>query len=299
MRNALKYLLITVSILCFTIIFTASDENDPGLQISPRNFIIPTVDPSVDYSFANERVPVENFDVRERLEREFIVNTYRHSTTILNIKKSRRYFAIIEPILKEYGIPEDFKYTAVAESDFRNATSPAGARGIWQLMQGSARDHGLEVNDYVDERLHLEKATQAACQHLKDYYSKFGSWTLAAAAYNMGAGALEKELEKQGVRSYYDLNLSEESNRYVLRLVAIKYVLKNPQQFGFDIEESETYPPLDNYTIVEVDSSINNLGDFAKQHNVSYRMLKVYNPWLISHTLPNKGGKKYSIKIPK
>jgi hypothetical protein len=299
MRNALKFILFFVAISGTILLFTATDENDPGLQISPRNFIIPTVDPTMDYWFANERVPVENFDVRERLEREFIVNTYRHSNTILNIKKSRRFFAVIEPILKEYGIPEDFKYTAVAESDFRNATSPAGARGVWQLMEGTALDYGLEVNDYVDERLHLEKATRVACEHLKDYYSKFGSWTLAAAAYNMGASALSKELERQGAESYYDLNLSEETNRYILRLVAIKYVLMNPGHFGFEIEEEETYPPLDNYAVVEVDTTISNLGDFARQFGVSYRMLKIYNPWLRSYTLPNKSGKQYEIKIPK
>ncbi len=299
MRNALKYFFLFVAITGTTLVFTATDENDPGLQISPRNFIIPTVDPTMDYWFANERVPVENFDVRERLEREFIVNTYRHSTTILNIKKSRRFFAVIEPILKEYGIPEDFKYTAVAESDFLNATSPAGARGVWQLMKGTARDYGLEVNDYVDERLHLEKATHAACQHLKNYYSKFGNWTLAAAAYNMGAEALERELKRQGANSYYDLNLSQETNRYILRLVAIKYVLMNPSHFGFDIEKEETYPPLDNYSLVEVDTSIANLGNFAKEFGVSYRLLKVYNPWLMSYTLPNKSNKKYQIKIPK
>ncbi|GAB4249112.1 MAG: lytic transglycosylase domain-containing protein [Saprospiraceae bacterium] len=299
MRNALKFILFFVAISGTILLFTATDENDPGLQISPRNFIIPTVDPTMDYWFANERVPVENFDVRERLEREFIVNTYRHSNTILNIKKSRRFFAVIEPILKEYGIPEDFKYTAVAESDFRNATSPAGARGVWQLMEGTALDYGLEVNDYVDERLHLEKATRVACEHLKDYYSKFGSWTLAAAAYNMGASALSKELERQGAESYYDLNLSEETNRYILRLVAIKYVLMYPGHFGFEIEEEETYPPLDNYAVVEVDTTISNLGDFARQFGVSYRMLKIYNPWLRSYTLPNKSGKQYEIKIPK
>ena len=299
MRNTLKYAIFFVAIMGVALLFTATDENDPGLQISPRNFIIPTVDPTMDYWFANERVPVENFDVRERLEREFIVNTYRHSTTILNIKKSRRFFAVIGPILKEYGIPEDFKYAAVAESDFHNATSPAGAKGIWQLMKGTARDYGLEVNDYVDERLNLEKATRVACRHLKEYYSKFGSWTLAAAAYNMGASALERELKRQGATSYYDLNLSEETNRYILRLVAIKYVLMNPDHFGFDIEEKETYPPLDNYAVVEVDTTISNLGDFAKQYDVSYRLLKIYNPWLRSYTLPNKSRKKYLIKIPK
>lgn len=285
--------------LIAAVIFIAWDDEVTDHNISPKNFIIPSVNATDDYWFAGERLPVENFDVRERLERELIVNTYRHSTTILNLKNSKRYFAVIEPILKEYGIPDDFKYVAVAESDFSNATSPAGARGFWQIMKSTAKDFDLEVNDYVDERLHLEKATKVACQHLRNYYEKFGSWLLAAAAYNMGAKALHEQVQEQKTTDYFNLNLSEETNRYIFRIVAIKYIFMNPQQYGFDFEEEDFYPPLDKYSIVAVDTALPNLADFAAQYNVSYRMLKLYNPWLRETSLPNPKGKVYFIKIPR
>lgn len=279
--------------------FIAWDDENTERNISPKNFIIPKVKPSDDYWFAGERLPVENFDVRERLEKELIINTYRHSTTILNLKKSKRYFAVIEPILEEYGIPNDFKFVAVLESDLSNATSPAGARGVWQIMKSTAKDFDLEVNDYVDERLHLEKSTRVACQHLRNYYEKFGSWILAAAAYNMGGNGLDGQLREQKTTDYFSLNLSDETNRYVFRLVAFKAIFNDPASFGFDLDEDDYYPPLNNYSIVAVDTTIPSLADFAEQYNVSYRMLKLYNPWLRDTSLPNARGKVYHIKIPR
>lgn len=299
MAKSLKFYLAALAAIATVAIFASYTETPLSGDQNQVFFNVPHVDPQADYWFAGERVPVENFDVRERLERELIINSYRHSTTILNLKNSARFFPVIEKILKENGIPDDFKYIAVAESDFRQATSPAGAKGIWQFMEGTAGDYGLEVRDEVDERLHLEKSTRAACEYLKKYREQFGNWTLTAAAYNMGARGLSKEMKNQKFNNYYDLNLNDETNRYVFRIVAIKEVLEHPEKFGFDLSQEELYPPLDNYALVTVDTSIANLGDFAKQFGISYRMLKLYNPWLRDWSLPNPKGKTYDIKIPK
>ena len=251
------------------------------------------------YSFAGENVPTENFDVRERLDRELLRNAYYHSSTILALKRSARFFPTIEKILAENGLPDDFKYLAVAESDLSNAVSPAGAKGVWQFMKGTGREYGLEINTSVDERYHFEKSTVAACKYLKKLKEKFGSWTLAAAAYNMGGAKLSSEKSLQRGNSYYDLNLNQETSRYIFRILAIKEIMSNPEQFGFQIEEDEKYPPLSDYTAVEVDEAVANWGDFAQKYGTSYRMLKVYNPWLVSASLPNKNRKTYEVRIPK
>lgn len=301
MKNAFKYYLATIVAFASVAIFMSyTPEKGTGVYGgSGGNFAIPHVQPSDDYWFAGERIPVENFDVRERLERELIVNSYRHSTTILNLKNSARFFPVMEKIMKEEGLPDDFKYLAVAESDLRNASSPAGAKGIWQFMEGTAGDYGMEVSKEIDERLNLEKSTRAACKYLKHYKDVFGTWSLVAAAYNMGPAGLRNEMQSQKMENYYDLNLSEETNRYIFRLVAIKHVMEHPELYGFDMKTEQLYPPLDNYALVTVDSSIANLGDFAKQFGVSYRMLKIFNPWLKDNKLTNPKRKTYDIKIPK
>lgn len=295
----MKFYLAAIAAFVTVAIFASYTETPAPSVETVQPFNIPHVDPAGDYWFAGERIPVENFDVRERLERELIINSYRHSSTILNLKNSARFFPVIEKILKENGVPEDFKYVAVAESDFRNATSSAGAKGIWQFMEGTAGDYGMEVTEEVDERLHLEKATRAACAYLNRYEQQFGSWTLTAAAYNMGASGLGKEMGNQKFDNYYDLNLNEETNRYIFRIVAIKEVMEHPEKYGFDLDPKQFYPPLDQYAIVTVDSSIANLGDFARQYGTTYRMLKLYNPWLRGFKLSNPKGKVYDIKIPK
>lgn len=251
------------------------------------------------YDFAGEPLPMDNFDVRERLERELLRTAYYHSATMLNLKRTTRFFPIIEKILKEKGVPDDIKFLAVAESDLSNATSSVGARGFWQFMKATAPEYGLEVNDEVDERLDLEKATIAACQYLKKYREKFGSWTLAAAAYNEGAGRLSSDMEIQRETDYYHINHNEETSRYVFRIVAMKEILANPKKYGYVVEDDQYYQTLGNFTTVEVSTAIENLGDFAKQHGTSYRMLKLYNPWLTSHKLTNKYRKTYTLKIPR
>jgi membrane-bound lytic murein transglycosylase D len=299
MKNSLKYLLAVLSVLVIVAIFTSSTPTPVNGGGPEAYFSIPHVQATDEFWFAGERIPVENFDVRERLERELIVNSYRHSTTILNLKNSARYFPEMDRILKENGLPADFKYLAVAESDLRNASSPAGAKGIWQFMEGTAGEYGLEVNNQVDERLHFEKSTRAACAYLKKYKERLGSWALVAAAYNMGPTGLRNEMEAQKSNNFFDLNLNEETNRYIFRLVAIKHVMEHPELYGFDLNKKQMYPPLDNFALVSVDSSIANLGEFAQQHGTSYRMLKVFNPWLKDNKLTNSKRKVYDIKIPR
>jgi hypothetical protein len=218
---------------------------------------------------------------------------------MLHIKNTYKYFPLIEKILAENGIPDDFKYLAVAESSLRNEVSPKGARGIWQFMGNTGDYYGLEINAEVDERYHLEKATKAACDYLKGYKKRFGDWTLSAAAYNMGGTRLAKDIKAQRVDNYYDLNLNSETSRYVFRVIAIKEVLKNPRAFGFYLEEDEAYPPMSEYDFVEVSGAVASWADFAIEHGTTYRMIKLYNPWLITSSLTNKAGKTYQIKVPR
>lgn len=267
----------------------------PGYSRIPQ--IIHAVPIREKYSFAGEAVPIQNFDVRERLDRELLVNTYWHSNSILCIKMAQRYFPIIERVLAEYKIPDDFKYIPVIETSLRNETSPAGAKGIWQFMKPVAESYNLEVNDEVDERYHFEKATQAACRHILRYKQRFGSWTLAAAAYNSGEGSMNKELERQGEDSYYDLNINDETSRYIFRLLATKDIQEHPVEYGFYINPEEKYN-FNNTRKVEVNTPINNLGEWARQHGTTYRMLKLYNPWLRASQLTNKLKKTYFIDLP-
>jgi hypothetical protein len=296
MSKPLRFILIALIGVSGLIILGASFNQPSNLGTPVKE--IPFIDSSKKYTLAGEQVPIENFDVLERFERELLVNVYRHSVAIMIMKRSSRFFPVIEGILNENGIPSDFKYVVVTESEFQNVTSPSGARGFWQFLKGTAEDYGLEVSDDVDERNHLEKSTLAACKHLLSLKNRFRNWTLVAAAYNMGASALSKELEYQKAQSFYDLNLSDETNRYVFRILAFKELMENPERYGFDLPRSQYYSPLADYKIVKVDTAINSLGDFASQFGTSYRLLKVYNPWLLKRNLAKKDGKVYEIKMP-
>ena len=289
----------------FTIaLFSSYSEQDtlppsePKMRPDGLGQVVQSIDLNRSFDFAGEALPTDNFDVRERLEREFEVNSYWHSSTLQNLKLSGRYFPIFERIFAEEGIPDDFKYLAVAESGLRHPTSPAGAKGIWQFMKGTAEEYGLEVNSEVDERMHVEKATRATAQYLKKRYEKFGNWTLTAAAYNAGERRINSEKEEQLAQSYYDLNLNAETARYIFRIVAIKEIMKNPAKFGFYLQPDEYYRPLDDVAVVSVTESIPSLAEFAQKYGISYRMLKVYNPWLTTGSLTVSGKKDYIIKIP-
>jgi hypothetical protein len=248
--------------------------------------------------FAGEYLPADNFDARERLDREILANSFRHSATFLYLKRAHRYFPIIEAILKKEGVPDDIKYLSVAESGLSNAVSPAGARGFWQFMPSTARDRGLEVSTEVDERYHLEKSTLAACKYLKDAHKTLGSWSLAAAAYNMGKAGLQKSLRAQAAQNYFDLNLNAETARYLFRIMALKEIMQHPQKYGYHLVPQDYYQALPAYKIVEEKGSISDFAAYTKQHKISYRMLKLYNPWLRRTSLTNKYKKTYKIKIP-
>jgi hypothetical protein len=251
----------------------------------------------VQVDLAGEAVPMDAFGVREALDRELIVNTYHHSSTMLYMKRAARWFPVMEPILAEEGVPDDFKYLAVIESGLSQVVSPAGASGFWQFMKGTAPQYDLEVNREVDERYHVEKSTRAACRYLKEAKEEFGSWALAAASYNMGRGGVSRALADQGVDNYWDLHLNSETARYVFRLLAIKQVFEAPAAHGFEMPATAMYEPFDTETIV-VDQTIEDLASFARAHGTHLKALKTLNPWLIDDRLPISTGNSYDIQLP-
>ncbi|WP_319592360.1 lytic transglycosylase domain-containing protein [uncultured Draconibacterium sp.] len=249
-------------------------------------------------SFAGEKMPLDRFYVKEALDRELLSNAYFHSQTIRYIKTVPRYFPIIEPILKEHGIPDDFKYLAVAESGLNpRAISPARAVGFWQLMEGTAKDYGLEINSEVDERYHIEKATHVACEYIKKAYEKFGSWTMVAAAYNRGMTGVNRQIERQKEDDYYDLLITTETARYVYRIVALKLLLENPEKYNFNIPEEDKYQIIPTKK-VEITGSVSNFADYAQKHGLSYKVFKDFNPWLRENELTYSGRKRYWVEIP-
>ena len=248
-------------------------------------------------NFAGELVPIHEPDVRERFDRELLVNTYWQSNSLLLIKRAHKYFPIIEPILEKHGIPNDFKYLALIESGLTNATSPAGAKGFWQIMKGTAKENGLEVNTNVDERYHIEKSTEIACQYLQKSYTRFESWTMAAAAYNAGNSGMARRLKNQKATNYYDLLLGGETSRYVFRIVAVKEIISNPSNYGFKFDQEDLYN-LEKTKIVKVDTPITDLALFAQNFGINYKILKIHNPWLRENKLNNNSRKLYEIKLP-
>lgn len=288
-----------LTILLFALIFgfQPNTKNDDDKNQSSSQFIITQPEIPDEVYLFGEKLPLENFEVYERLDREMIVNAYWHSATILALKRANRWFPVIEPILKRNNIPVDFKYLAVAESNLENVISPAGATGFWQFIKSAATQYGLEVNDEVDERYDVEKSTEAACRYLKDAYQKFGSWTMAAAAYNAGMNGIDKWSSLQKTTNYYNLVLGIETSRYIARVAAIKIIMENPQKYGFNLSEKDLYQPL-KYKEVVLDSSVTDFANYAASLGINYKTLKLYNPWLRDTSLKNKNGKKYVIKIP-
>ncbi len=302
-------MLLGVFFVITTLIFAVQESNETENQLIEDvadnggdkrvsdTYRISAIEIPEDLNFAGELVPQDDPEIMERIDREFLVNTYWQSNALLLMKRANKYFPVIEPILAKNGIPDDFKYLAVAESALTNVVSHAGATGFWQIMKGTGKEYGLEVNANVDERYHLEKSTQVACDYLNKWKNKYGSWTLTAAAYNAGPGAINKFMGIQKVEDYYDLLLGQETGRYVFRIMAIKEILSNPEKYGFEIEKEDMYSAVPTFK-VEVDEPIASFADFAQKYEINYKILKRHNPWLREPHLNNASGKKYIIEIP-
>ena len=271
-------------------------ENDVEKSVSD-SYRISAIEIPADLNFAGEVVPQDDPEIMERVDREFLVNTYWQSNALLLMKRANKYFPIIEPILAKNGIPDDFKYLAVAESALTNVVSHAGATGFWQIMKGTGKEYGLEINSNVDERYHLEKSTQVACDYLNKWKNKYGSWTMTAAAYNAGPGAINKYMGIQKVDDYYDLLLGQETGRYVFRIMAIKEILSNPDKYGFEIAKKDMYSAVPTFK-VELEEPVASFADFANEYEINYKILKRHNPWLREPHLNNASRKKYTIEIP-
>jgi hypothetical protein len=290
------FTLVIIAVILYLSLDTSTASNESSEDF-PQGYKI--VSPEIpDYlEFAGERIPIENFEVYERMDREFLANTYWHSATVLAIKRANRWFPVIEPILEKNNIPDDFKYLSIAESNLDNVISPAGATGFWQFMKPAGEKYGLEINKLVDERYNVEKSTEAACMYLKDSYEMFGSWVTSAASYNMGHENTTEQSERQKTRKYFNLVLNSETSRFVARIVSLKYIFQNPEKYGFDIKEEDLYEPLEYYEVT-LDSSVKDFADYAKSYGVNYFILKMYNPWLRDNYLINENRKSYKIKLP-
>lgn len=273
----------------------AQQQNDTVNVVGNYNIKALPIPDHID--FAGETVPMENPDIRRRMDREILVNAYWQSNGLILLKRANQYFPIIEPILEEHGIPDDFKYLAIAESGLDQVISPAGATGFWQFMKDAGKEYGLEVNANVDERYHIEKATHAACKYLKESKEKFGTWTLAAATYNAGKNGIKKQQKRQDVEGYYDLLLGPETSRYVFRILALKEILSHPKKYGFNFTPDDLYHEIPTQK-VKVDTAITDMAQFAKNFGINYKILKLHNPWLREAHLDNKKGRSYDIKIP-
>lgn len=277
--------------------YSGGSEKDPITTGNRDSFTVYGVEVPGKVNFAGEPVPLDLFDVKESLERELLSNTYFHSQTIRLIKLANRYFPVIEPILRQNLIPDDFKYLAVAESGLSQAVSPARAVGFWQLLKGTAQENGLEVGKEVDERYHVAKSTQAACNYLISSYEKYGNWSMTAASYNAGRRGMNEQIGRQKKENYYDLLLNEETARYLYRVIALKLIFENPSVYGFNIPENELYPEIPSFTVV-VDSTVADFADFAASYNTNYKILKYLNPWLRDKKLFVPAGKSYEIIVP-
>lgn len=304
--NKLSYLILSLTVLIsLTVCASRPDDGgdeseknkDKNIELVANQNIVALPAPE-KASFADEEMPLEYFDVNEFLSRELTSISYGHGLMVQTIRLANRYFPIIEPILKEQGVPDDFKYLCVAESNLQNVISPARAVGYWQILEGTAKEFGLEINNEVDERYHIEKSTVAACKYFKRAYAKYNNWTLAAASYNVGMAHIDGQIKRQKTENYYDMSLNVETSRYVYRAVAYKEIMTKPHLYGFNVAEKDLYKPLE-YKEVEVKTGITCIADFAEKHSTNYKMIKIFNPWLRDGVLTNAAKKTYVVKIPK
>lgn len=301
MMKTIKNILACLGLLSLSALFIYAVQDAPSDDNLEKKIIndynVYALNVPDDLNFAGEAMPLNDPDVLERMDRELLVNTYWQSNALLMFKRANKYFPVIEPILKKHGIPDDFKYLAVIESGLTNAVSPAGARGVWQIMPKTGREFGLEVNGNVDERYNLELATEVACDYLLKAKNKLGTWTLAAASYNAGMAGVSNRLKDQNVNDYYDLLLGEETGRYMFRIVALKEILNHPDKYGFNFRHKDLYKSIPTYKVA-VDTAVTDFVNFSSQFGINYKILKLHNPWLREPHLNNKSRKQYFIEIP-
>jgi len=278
------------------LIASKSDTPNP-IEVKPstvKPFEVPQ-----QLSFCDEVLPLDRLDVQEKLDREILVNSYWQSNNLLMLKRSTKYFPIIEPILEKHGIPSDFKYLALIESGLQNVVSPAGAAGYWQIMKSTGRENGLIVDSEIDERYHIIKSTEVACAYLNEAYERFGNWTLAAASYNMGMAGTDRKLTEQRVSSYYDLLLNSETARYVYRIAAVKHIHENLEYFGYVFHEDYGYA-LPEFDTLQVSGPVNSWINWALDHGTTYNTLREYNPWIRDdHWTSNAEDQTLTIWLPK
>ncbi|MBS1570562.1 MAG: lytic transglycosylase domain-containing protein [Bacteroidetes bacterium] len=299
-KSLLMALLIGAGAACIQVFTfsTSAGESDVDHQLRfNEGYKIFSLNLPTNLDFCGEHVPLEQLDVRERLDRELLVNTYWQSNSLLAHKRANRWFPVIEPILKREGVPDDMKYIPLIESGLTNVTSPAGAVGFWQFMKETAMAESLEVNNEVDERYNLVRSTEAACKHLKEAYARYGSWAMAAATFNLGRGNLERQIGRQKETNYFNLLLPEETSRYVFRILAMKAIISDPARYGFHLRKKDLYAPYKTRTL-EIAPPVEDLNAFAERQGTNYKLLKLLNPWLRDNTLSDHGGKKYTILLP-
>lgn len=282
-------------LLITSVAFTVSEADKYKIWFTESYKVKSPYIPAI-VEFAGEKMPVTEADIRERLDRELMATVYWQSNTMMLMKRSKKYFPVIEQILAENNLPSDLKYLCVAESGLSNATSPSGAKGFWQLMEGTAKPYGLEINAHVDERFHLEKATRAACLYFKESYTRFANWTLTAASYNRGMSGTLRDMEYQKVSSFYDLHMNDETSRYIFRIMAYKLIFENPEMYGYYLNDEDYYTSAPK-VVITIDTTINDLSTFAISKGTNYKTLKLLNPWLRDKFLPNKARKPYQIEI--
>lgn len=289
---------IYIPVIALLMMSSSSYYNSISAQQKVSVAIIENPELPKSVTFAGDKIDLDRIDMYERLDRELTAMAYTHGNTLLVLKRANRYFPQLIPILKENGVPEDLIYLACIESTLNpRAYSGAKAAGLWQFIPSAAKQYGLEVNDYVDERYDPEKATVAACKYLKSAYRKYGNWESAAASYNGGMGRITKELDAQGQESAYDLYLVDETTRYMFRLLAMKLIMESPKNYGYYLKADQLYQPVKTKTVV-VDYPVEDWPTWAKKQGISYSQLREFNPWIRAKSLPNKTGKAYNVKIP-
>lgn len=293
--------ILLVVLLGFLLKLTTSSRNSEETRLLDefwKLYSVHAVPIPDNMEFAGEKVPLEDLEVRERVDRELLVNTYFQSSTVLGMKRAARWFPVFEPILKQYGVPDDFKYLAVIESGLANVVSPSQAAGFWQFIESTGKAYGLRIEQGIDERYDPVRSTHAACRFLLDAKKEFGSWAMAAAAYNMGTNGLRSQVRQQGLSQYYELWLNQETSRYLPRLIATKYIYEYPKSYGYRLTAAQKYGPLTNRTI-KIDTAVNDLAAFARSMGSNYKAFRSLNPWIRAFTLPAPAaGQPYTFRLP-